>query len=56
MSNPNDPILSDLVVAIKKLFKEAEENNFSDVDFAVQIWKGAIVGIIPEKKIGIYTV
>jgi len=51
MSNHNNPILSDLVVSLKKALEEVEENNFSDVDFAVQIWKGAILGIIPEKTL-----
>ena len=51
MSNPREPILSELIVSIQKLFREAEENNFSDVDFAVKIGKGTILGIIPEKPL-----
>jgi hypothetical protein len=51
MSNHREPILSELIVSIQKLFREAEENNFSDVDFAVNLWKGAILGIIPEKTL-----
>jgi hypothetical protein len=51
MSNHHEPILSELIFSIQKLFREAEENNFSDVDFAVKIWKGAILGIIPEKTL-----
>jgi len=51
MSNHREPILSELIVSIQKLFREAEENNFSDVDFAVKIWKGTILGFIPEKTL-----
>jgi hypothetical protein len=51
MSNPREPIVSELIVSLQKLFREAEENNFSDRDFAVKIWKRAILGIIPEKTL-----
>lgn len=51
MSNPREPILSELIVSIQKLFREAETNNLSEVQFAVKIWKGTIVGVIPEKTL-----
>lgn len=51
MSNPREPILSELILSIQKLFGEAETNNFSEVEFAVQIWKETILRVIPEKTL-----
>ncbi len=51
MSSHHEPVLSELIVSIEKLFREAEENNFSGADFVVKIWKGTILGFIPEKTL-----
>jgi len=48
MFDSNDRMLSTIIESIQKLFKEAETNNLSEVEFAAQIWKGAINSVIPE--------
>ncbi|WP_172190613.1 hypothetical protein [Microcoleus asticus] len=51
MLNPREPMLSELIVSIQNLFREAETNNLSEVQFAVKIWMGTMHGVIPEKTL-----
>ncbi|MEG4503805.1 hypothetical protein QUA81_13150 [Microcoleus sp. F6_B4] len=51
MSNPSEPMLSEIIAFIQNLFIEAENNNLFEVQFAVKIWMKTMHGVIPEKSL-----